>query len=95
MMIYSDNMIAWQNSSNVSRNTNDTRSRGRSRHLTLSARLRHLIYPGFFLTGGLPAAIIEDRGVITLQDQSPLTVLLPPQRLIPDEGFQGGYMTTV
>ena len=39
-------MIVWQHTFNVSRDTNNTRSRGRSRLLILSARSRHIINPG-------------------------------------------------
>ena len=59
MMIYSDNMIVWQHTWNISSNPNDTRLHRRSSHLALSARRRHIIDPGRFLTCGIPA---ERRG---------------------------------
>ena len=64
MMIYSDSMIAWQHTCNASRNTNDARPCGHSSLLALSARRRHIIDPGHFFTGGLPAERRGGRGVV-------------------------------
>ena len=46
--------------------------------------------PGRILTGGPPAARRWDRGVVSLQDWSPSTALLPLQRTSPEAGFRGG-----
>ena len=73
-----------------SHNEVDAKSRGFSHLLALSARLRHIIDPGQFLTGGPPAARRGDRGTVSLQYWSPSTALLPLQRTSPEAGFRGG-----
>ena len=42
------------------------------------------------MTGRPPAARRGDRGVVSLQDQLPLTASLPLQRTSPEAGFRGG-----
>ena len=64
IMIYSDNMIAWKHTCNISSYPNDAISQWRSNLLAPSARRRRIIDPGRFLTGGTPSEIIEDRGVV-------------------------------
>ena len=87
-MIYSNNMIAWQHHSNVNSDTKDTRSRRRSRLLTLSAQHRRIINPGQFLTSGPPAERRGDICAVPLQGLPLLTASLPLQRKIPEAGFQ-------
>ena len=67
----------------------DASSRGCSRLLALSARRRHIIDPGHFLTGGPPSVRIGDRVTVPLQYWSILTMLLPLQRTRQEAGFQG------
>ena len=83
-------MIAWKHTSNVSRNLNDARSCRRSLLLKISAQRRHIINPGRFFTGGLPAERKGDRGAVPLQDRLPSTVLSLLHRKSPESGFQGG-----
>ena len=83
-------MIAWKHTYNVSSNLNDARSCRCSLLLKLSAQRRHIINPGLFLTGGLPAEIKGDRGAVPLQDRLPSTALSLLQRTSPEAGFQGG-----
>ena len=46
--------------------------------------------PGLILTGGPPASRRENRGAVSLQDQSPSTALSPLQRTSTEAGFRGG-----
>ena len=57
-------MIAWLHTCYVIINTNNSRSRGCSILLALSARRCHVINPGRFLTGGLPPERREGKGVV-------------------------------
>ena len=92
MMIYSNNMIACQHTSNVISNPNKARSRGCSCLMELSAQSRCIIGPGQFLTGGKPTERRGGRGVVPLQDLSPSTASLPLQRTSLEAGFQGGAL---
>ena len=55
MMNYSNNMITWQHTWNLIRNTNDTRSYGHFVLLDISVYRCRIIDPGWLLTGGPPA----------------------------------------
>ena len=83
-------MIAWKHTSNVSSDTNNARSRGRSCLLAISAWRCHIINRVLFLTGGTPSERRGDRGEVLLQDWLPSTASSPLQRTSPEEGFQGG-----
>ena len=71
MMIYRKNMITWQHTSNVSSDTNNAVSCGRSRLLVLTARRRCIIEPVQFIMSGLQAARRGGRGAVMLQWWSP------------------------
>ena len=68
----------------------DTRSRGCSHLLALSAWRRRIIYSDQFLMGGPSAARRQDIGVVSLKHQSPSTASSPLQRTSPESGFRGG-----
>ena len=84
MMIYSDNMIAWQHNCNLSSNTNNARSCRRSRCLVLSEWRHYIINPGHFFTGGPSAERRGDRGTLPMKDCLPSTASFLLQRAIPE-----------
>ena len=68
----------------------DARHRGCSHLLELSARRCCIIYPGQFLTGGLPTVRRGDIGAVTLQYCLPSTAPSSLQITSPEAGFRGG-----
>ena len=58
--------------------------------LAISAQIHHIIDPGRFLTGGLPATRRGDRGAVPLHDHSPSTASSPLQTTSLESGYRGG-----
>ena len=94
-------MIVWIHILYVSSDKNNTIYRRSFSLLELSAQRLRIINPGRFFMGGPPEEIrggrvvvlplekIGDRGVVPMQDNSPLTVLLLLPRTSTEEGLRG------
>ena len=77
MIIYSDNMIDWQYTSNVSSNPNVAISHGSSCIRPLLAQSRHIIDPGWFFTSGPSAERRHNISAVPLQGRLPSTASSP------------------